>query len=175
MVSSRDRYIDLSSGPDGLPPPVAWYEPAPGHGWRTFTSSVVGLGLVAVVVGLRGPSIAVAVFSAGLVLLLAGLVGWGSARTAVVAGPGWLSVRDVWGWRWVRTDELVEVKASWAGFGVRLTLRDAARRRLFVELSDLRRDLGVVEQFVLDVQRSLDGGLPVSRRTRDILLQRRNH
>lgn len=106
-----------------------------------------------------------------LFLLALGLVGGAfmavqTARFALAAGPGWLSVRGLTRRRWVRTDQLVSLKDGPVGVDRVLTLRDRDGRRLGVQLSELRGAEQAHAQVLRDLRTSIGAGLAVSDVTR---------
>lgn len=156
--------------PPGLPPATA-------RGARDHRSAVTG-GLV-----FLGVSLAFAVLRGvrpgdfGLVLFVLAFVGAVTAfltlkllRAEVLAGPGWLSGRELVRRRWVRSDQLASVEVTRSGIERVLTFRDVHGRKVGLVMADLALDPAVRRQLARDVRASLESGAEVGTEGRRLLL-----
>lgn len=161
----------LPWAPPGLPPAVARAQPA----GRSVIKGAVGLVAFGVVFGLirgvRPGDVPFALAMLAFVVAVAAYMAVRAARTEVVAGPGWLSVRGVFRRQWTRTDQLRSVKVHRSGFERVLEMRDGEGRKVDVIWSDLRLDDAIVRQVARDVRTSLAAGAEMPAEARQILVE----
>jgi hypothetical protein len=108
-----------------------------------------------------------------IALLGGGLLGLMALRSRTSAGPGWLVRRRVAGSSWVRTDQLVEVRAGRSITDVNLRLRDRDGRSLFIPWSAVAVSPKLAARVRQDVHTSVATGADLDARSAEILLGRR--
>lgn len=84
-------------------------------------------------------------------------------RQRLWVGHDWLRTSMAWGDRWVRTDQLTELKLDWHGD---FTMRDRDGRKVLVQAEALRSEPEVSRIFTAAVRRSLAHGLRPDREAR---------
>ena len=105
-----------------------------------------------------------------IALLGGGFLGLNALRSATTAGPGWLARRRIKGSSWVRTDQLVEVRASYGVGQVNLRLRDRDGRRLFIPLPAVTVCPALLARLRKDVRTSAAAGADLDARSTAIFL-----
>ena len=154
----------------GLGPAVAEHRDTPGEALRTALLVAAVVLAFDVVMSLSDgdgliPSPTILVIA----VIAAGVRGLHTLRNAATAGPGWLHIRRIKGGSWVRTDQLVEVRAGGIT-EVILRLRDRDGRRLSIPWSEVATTPALVARLLKDVRTSVAGGADLDARSASILL-----
>ena len=155
----------------GLGPAVAEHRDTPGDALRTAVLVAAIFLAFTVLLDLRDgdgliPGPGAVVFS----LLGGGVLGLHTLRSATTAGPGWLHIRRIKGGSWVRTDQLVQVRASYGVGQVNLRLRDRDGRRLFIPLPAVTVCPALLARLRKDVRTSAAAGADLDARSTAIFL-----
>lgn len=156
--------------PDGLPAATAR---AAGDRRSAMKTGLLFLAFGAGFALLRGarPETARSLLPLALfIALVAGFMALKAARTEILAGPGWISSREIVRRRWVRSDQLAAVKIHRVGLTYVLTLRDREGRKVGLLPADLDLSPAVRQRLAADVRTSAGAGAQIPPAARDLLL-----
>ena len=158
----------------GLGPAVADHRSTPRAAVGTFVLVTVGMLAFSVLLNWRDGRSLLPDGGDGVIALVGGgFLGLFTLFSAVTAGPGWLISRRIKGSSWVRTDQLVRVRAGQGFADVNLRLRDRDGREMFIPWSAVTASPKLAARFCKDVAVSAAAGADLDKRSVQILLGRR--